>query len=118
MRQYPSVRNTAFVRSDPSGPVLGATWDPVVDHTTFLPGATIDVLGLSAGPLNVPTPFGTVLCTPPLISLVGAAGVPFAIPIANDCSLLGETFCTQAATVKVGPLEIELNNALDITLGV
>ena len=28
-----------------SGPVVGGTWDPYIDHSVFMPGAIIDVLG-------------------------------------------------------------------------
>ena len=45
-----------------SGPVLGATWDPVIDHTTFLPNSVTDLLAFSTTPTNIPTALGTLLC--------------------------------------------------------
>ena len=34
-------------------PVVCAFWDPRIDHTTFVPGAAVDVLLFAAGPANV-----------------------------------------------------------------
>ena len=103
-----------------SGPVLGKTWDPYVDHSSFLPTATVDVLGLSAAQVNVPLPpHGTLLCDPAALVVdlqVVAAGTPFALPIPNDTSLLGLTLCAQAGSIHA--LGMQLTNALDITLGV
>ncbi|MBI5850309.1 MAG: VCBS repeat-containing protein [Planctomycetes bacterium] len=49
-----------------SGPVIGRTWDPVVDHTLFMPAATADFLLLALAPTNSTTPFGTLLCLSPV----------------------------------------------------
>ena len=96
-------------------PAIGSTWEPVVDHASFLPGAVVDILGISAAPLNIPTSYGTVLCTPPLIALPGAAGVPFSIPISGDCSIAGVSLCIQAASWDGATLAA--TNALDVTIG-
>lgn len=102
-----------------SGPVLGATWDPVIDHTTFLPGATLDLLGITVNPLNVPLPpFGTLLCDPTVIAAIptSPAGVPFAIPVPYDCALAGASLCTQGASLNAAG-NLLLTNALDLVLG-
>ena len=46
-----------------SGPILGQTWDPVIDHTTFLPASILDVLFVTPTGTNLPLPpLGTLLC--------------------------------------------------------
>ncbi|MEM7310833.1 MAG: hypothetical protein AAF682_29450 [Planctomycetota bacterium] len=101
-----------------SGPVLGATWDPVVSHATFVPNAVADLLGVSVGTLNVPTPIGTLLCDVPAPGAVFSTtpGAPFAVALPPDCALLGASLCAQAASVDpFGALA--LTNALDLVLG-
>ncbi len=106
-----------------TGPVLGYTWDPIVDHTIFAPAAVADVLAVSAiGPLNVPTSFGTLLIAPPFLGGVTvnpAPGSPFSVPIPLNCSLVGMSVWTQAGSVSpgTGGIVIELTNALDLVLG-
>lgn len=97
-----------------SRPVIGATWDPFIDHTTFLPGALADVLAIGSGPLNVGTPFGTLLCSISL-TLSGPASARFPIPVPDNCSLVGATLCAQGASTN--GVVIALTNALDITIG-
>ena len=103
-----------------SAPIIGAVWDPVVDHTTFATGAVVDVLVISGLPANVPTPVGTVLCNlPGLIFVTTPSGTPFAVPIPPDCLLLGRALSTQAASVTPSPVGagLDLTNALDTTIG-
>lgn len=107
----------ALLPGQTSGPVLGAVWDPVIDHASFQPGAVLDVLVLTALPANQPSPLGTVLCdaaTPPLL-FSGPPGVPFALPVPASCSLLGKGLCVQGASVDA--VSIALTNALDVTFG-
>ena len=103
-----------------SGPVVGKTWDPVIDHTTFLPSALTDVVGVTLAPTNVLVPpFGTLLCDVfsfPPYQFTSAPGVPFAIPIPNDCDLVGVSLSSQGLSVDGGGA-ILLTNALDITIG-
>lgn len=80
-----------------------------------MPDALLDVLGISTGPKNIPTSFGTVLCTPPVIALVGTAGEPFAAPVSGDCSIAGVSLCVQAASWN--GTTVAATNALDVTLG-
>ncbi len=108
----------AFLPGVTSGPVTGFTWDPVVNHATFVPGATLDFMGVSATPLNLPSGIGTVLCAPPapFLTFTSAPGVPFAVAIPADCSLAGAGLCSQAGSVD--PLSgFRLANALDIIVG-
>jgi hypothetical protein len=99
-------------------PAVGQTWDPVVDHAAFMPGAVLDVLVVSLLPANLPTLFGTLLCelAPPVAFVTSAPGVPFAVPIPAPCVHAGLTFATQAASIN-GSGAIALTNALDVTLG-
>ncbi len=102
-----------------SGPVIGSTWDPVVDHSTFLPGATFDFLGITATAVNLDlSPLGTLLCDPALIVTIEtvAAGTPFAVPVPPDCIFVGVGVCTQGASVDALGT-IRLTNALDVTIG-
>jgi len=103
------------------GPLLGATWDPVVDHTSFLPAAVFDFLVFSTTPLNVPTVFGTLLCGPSFLTLTNPAAVPFSLFLPPDCSLVGASLCTQAAswdgTLPLDGSSVQVTNALDVTLG-
>ncbi len=104
-----------------SGPVLGATWDPVVDHTTFFPGAVSDVLVANPDGLqiNVPSAIGTFLCNPPPgpgLIFLSPPGAPFTVAIPGDCGLVGHRACTQGASIDaLGTAR--LTNALDITIG-
>ncbi len=101
-----------------SGPVIGATWDPVIDHATFKPSAVVDFLAIGFAPTDIPTPIGTVLCglSPALVVTSAAPGVPFALPIPADCVHVGKTLYTQGGSFDF-PSGIALANALDITIG-
>lgn len=97
-----------------SGPLVGAVWDPVIDHSSFFPGALIDVLGLSTAPINAPSPFGTLLCNPSVL-FAGVAGAPFLLAIPANCSLAGFTICAQGAATD--GISIVATNALDVVVG-
>lgn len=102
-----------------SSTILGQTWDPFVDHTTFSPSAVIDGLALTVAPLNLALPpFGTLLVLPPVgIPLqTGPASAPFALPLPPKCSLAGAALYTQAFSIDSAG-DLLLTNALDITLG-
>ena len=101
-----------------SGPVLGAVWDPVIDHATFVPGAVSDLLGISAAALNLPTPAGTLLCAAPAPGLTfsTAPGTPFAVAVPADCTLLGAGLCSQGASLDAAG-GLALTNALDLVFG-
>ena len=100
-------------------PVAGHVWDPVISHATFMPAATVDLLGITASPLNffLP-PWGTLLCDPTLVlaTVLSPAGVPFAVPVPGDCGVAGLTLCTQGASIDPQG-KVLLTNALDIKIG-
>ena len=100
-------------------PILGTLWSPFVDHSSFATGATLDFLAVDLGPpINVPLSIGTLLCTPPPTSQIFAvpAGGPFAVDVPNLIGLVGQSACTQAASLTPGA-GVELTNALDVVLG-
>jgi hypothetical protein len=101
-----------------SGPVIGATWDPVIDHTSFFPASVADLMSVNVLPTNLFIGFGTLLCdlTSPGVIVSAVPGNPFSVPIPGDCSIVGVSFCAQAASFDVAG-GYGLTNALDITLG-
>jgi hypothetical protein len=108
----------AFLPGRTTGPIVGAIWDPVVDHETFAPSAVVDFVGVDlVGPLNFPSPYGLVLITPPPSSQLFFAlpGAPFSIRIPNDCALIGVHAWSQGGSFN-GP-GLELANAIDIVFG-
>ncbi|WP_145063546.1 hypothetical protein [Engelhardtia mirabilis] len=107
----------AFLPGVTSGPVIGSIWDPVIDHTSFLPGATIDFLAVGAVASDFPSPLGTVLVgISPLSVVTSSPGTPLAVPIPVNWDIVGVTLPTQGGSIGSG-LEIVLANALDITIG-
>jgi hypothetical protein len=101
-----------------SSTVIGATWDPFIDHTSFAPGTIADFIGISGSAVNVPIgASGTLLCGLPVVLTASASpGATFAVPIPYDCALSGVALCVQGAAVDVGGGTL-LTNALDITIG-
>lgn len=97
-------------------PVLGASWNPSIDHTTFFPGSVRDFMLLTAGATNAATPFGTLLCD--LSAVVVLSKLPaanFAVPVPLDCRLAGGRVYTQG--VAVTATQLGLTNALDLRIG-
>lgn len=98
-----------------SGPILGQVWDPWLSP---FPGSVVDVLFVDlGGPIETPTPWGTLLCNVPApfrIFKLAPGGV-FSVGIPNSCSLIGRTACSQGA-VFLAP-GFELSNALDLVFG-
>lgn len=108
----------AFLPGQSSGPVIGQTWDPVIDHGSFFPGAFLDIVGISTSPTNLILPgLGTLLCNPfgPTYFFSTAPGTPFTIPIPPSCAIIGLDLCAQGASSD--GLVATLTNALDITVG-
>lgn len=98
--------------------VAGGIWKTFVD--IFTPGAIGSIVAISTGgPVSGMFMFGTIqgelLCMPPFLPFDVAFGA-HGIPIPNDPALLGQTLCTQAATVRPD-LRSDLQNAIDITIG-
>ncbi|MEM7311171.1 MAG: hypothetical protein AAF682_31175 [Planctomycetota bacterium] len=109
----------ALLPGQSSGPLLGAAWDPVIDHSNFMPGAVLDFLGITAGPFNLPLiSLGTLLCDPTILVSIEFTypGSSFSIPIPSDCAFVGASVCTQGASLD-GLGAILLTNAIDLTIG-
>jgi len=102
----------AYTEATPA--VLGTYWNTAVD----LGGAVASLVKISVeGPWpGIPTLFGEVLCAPPFAHTDVAAGA-HAVTIPFDCSLLGQSLWTQAARIRLSPFQLELTNALDVTIG-
>ena len=100
-----------------NAPVIGAAWQVAVDVASQGAGTSLVVVGLSdkhQGTFLSGTVRGEVLCQPPYLPADVAGGLHgLAIPF--DCSLVGRTFCTQAATWVPGT--VQLTNALDARIG-
>ena len=97
--------------------MIGRTWDPFIDHTTFMPLATVDLMLLSPATLNVSLPFGTLLCNPANSALLTTvAKTPFRIPVPARCEFVGLKACAQGASADANNV-LRLANALDITVG-
>ena len=109
----------ALLPGQTSGPVLGAVWDPIIEHANFASGAVLDFLGLSTDPpINTPLSIGTLLIAPPADGLVvfTTPGQSFAVPIPSNVSFVGLALSTQGGSLTPGAA-LELTNALDILLG-
>ncbi len=110
----------ALLPGQTSGPLIGQTWDPVIDHNGFFAGAMSDFYFISfmASNLDLGAP-GTLLCEigPLLFTVVTGldVGAPFDIPVPMDCALAGGEFCIQAGTINGSGGH--LTNALDVTIG-
>ena len=108
---------SAFLPGLSGGPVIGGTWDPIVDHSAFVPGALVDFVGLATTSTNLASPFGTLLVgfDPPFV-LTTVPGTPFAVPIPDDCALVGQSAFTQGGSLDplLAPV---LANAIDVVVG-
>ena len=100
------------------GPVIGTTWEVVVDHTSFVPNATLDFLALSFQPGNTVTPHGTLLCDPIVDGYGQPAGQPFAFSVPNAQSFVGLSFSLQVGSGDPGQGLFLLTNALDVSIGI
>ena len=98
--------------------MIGETWDPVIDHSTFSTDATLDLAILGVNQVNVSLGArGTLLCGLSGAALLQASpGQPFALPIPNHPIFLGVQFCVQGASVSPSA-GLRFANALDITIG-
>ena len=98
------------------GPIIGRLWDPEIDHTSFAPDASLDLLFVGP-PTNTPTPFGTLLCKDLEVATFAPAGAPLQVLIPDDLRLLGFPMTFQGASFGLAHGEYELTNALDVLVG-
>lgn len=117
----PNPQALEFGNAD--GPVIGGTYSPWIDHTSFLPNAQQDVLFVSVTPGNLPLPgIGSALGgLAPISTLSQTAGQPFelSIPTAGS-ALLGLPVVFQGLSIDLtAPLgsELALTNGIDAVLG-
>ena len=100
-----------------SAPIIGASWDPVIDHATFVPGAIFDVFSISLTPANTPMPpIGTLLCGPNIYMRIRLPGSPLNLDIPNSFALVGVRLCAGGGSFDSSS-NLVLTNALDITIG-
>lgn len=98
-----------------TGPVLGALYDPSIDHGDFAPAATLDVFILGFFPINVVAGPGTLLVDPGVAFLLFVApGTPLNLPLPMDTSLVGLPLLLQGASIEPG--KKSFTNALEITV--
>lgn len=97
-----------------NGPVAGLVWNPAIDHTDFMPTATMDFLAIGFVPVNFVTGLGTVLID--IISpvlLTAAPGASFNIPLPFDPVIVGIQLYVQGASIDA--TDAQATNALDVT---
>lgn len=108
----------ALLPGQSSAPIVGAIWDPRIDHSSFASDSILDVLAVAASAADSPSPIGTFLCDPSTLLLLetAAAGSAFAVEIPADCVLIGVSVCSQGVSVDPAGV-LALTNALDVTIG-
>ncbi|MEM7309118.1 MAG: hypothetical protein AAF682_20710 [Planctomycetota bacterium] len=118
VRQGSPPNPNALLPGQTFGPLIGTTWDPIIDHTSFAPNALLDVLTISLTPANVPTGIGTLLIVlaGPTVTLTALPGTAFASPTPDDPTYLGLALSAQGISLSAGG-GLELTNALDIVIG-
>ncbi len=107
----------ALLPDPDGGPVVGAVYDPVIDHTAFVPNAVLDLYMLSEFPDNYLVPLvGTVLGSPPFQLEYRTPGDSLALPIPNSCGLVDGRATIQG--LSLDPFgNVRLTNALDVVVG-
>ncbi|MBC8371932.1 MAG: zinc metalloprotease [Planctomycetes bacterium] len=107
----------AFRPGQSRPPTAGQIWDPMVDHSTFMPGAVSDMILISLNSDNVfVSPYGTLLCQQPFLRTFtnSSPGNPFSLAIPANTA--GITFSAQAVSTDASG-QMLLTNALDCTIG-
>ena len=91
---------SALLPGQTSPPVIGGSWDPIIDHTTFVTNAALDFAMFGGAQLNVPVPnLGTVLTDQAFGSMTATPGQTFLLAIPNDSGLLGLQMSVQGLTL-------------------
>ncbi len=110
----------AMQTSQTTGPEIGKTWDPALDHSGgFAPTALVDFVAISGVQSDIPTPLGSILCglSPFLVvtSPVGSPKTVFALPIPPDDINVGLTLYVQGGSFTASG--IQFCDAIEITIG-
>ena len=106
----------AFRPGQTRPPTAGQVWDPMVDHTTFMPSAVTDMIAISLNSANIYLPpYGTLLCQRPFLRTFtnSSAGTPFSLSIPAGAG--GLTFSAQAVSMDATG-QLLLTNALDCVI--
>ena len=106
----------AFLPGQTSGPIIGQVWDPIVDHTTFVPGAIVDLALVGVFEDNIPLPIGSLLVDGIVLHLNTTPGQSFSLPIPNSPLSVGARLYVQAVSIDQG-FAAYLANAIDLTIG-
>ena len=110
----------AFLGGLTSSPIIGAIWDPLIDHSSFVTDSVLDFLLLSDTPSNVEMGLqGTLLCnlaSPAFLFEATAPGSVFTLEVPEDCQILGVQLYTQAGSIDSAGNAF-LANGLDLTIG-
>lgn len=103
------------------GPILGTTWDPFIDHSSFVPNSVLDYLVIAFQDTNfsLPAGNGTLLVLPlgGQTTAIASVGTNFQVAVPNDFGLSGAFAFAQAAAFPSGPSSFVLTNALDLVVG-
>jgi hypothetical protein len=97
-----------------SEPILGTTWTLSIDHASFAPAATLDLLLVGTTPANLKAGLAGTLLVSPFTTFAGAPGAAFELGLPLSTSLIGFDVTAQGAS-KVGGFK--LTNAVDAELG-
>ncbi|MFT4709347.1 MAG: endonuclease/exonuclease/phosphatase family metal-dependent hydrolase [Planctomycetota bacterium] len=111
------ANSLAFLPTAGFPPIVGQVWAPNVFHTIFQPSASLDLIFITTGAANLPSPLGTILCdlSSTTFSFSKSPSQAFAIPIPAICSLTGLYLYTQVASIAGS--DVKLTNGLDIRIG-
>ncbi len=118
-----SSNPNVFLPGVTSKPIIGQTWDPVIDHSQFVPDATLDFVLISPDPTSVPLPgiaTGNLLCNLAIwhVSISNfTPGTPFEFALPNSAALVGNAYCVQGGSLNNGATPMHFANALDIVIG-
>lgn len=106
----------AFLPGVTTPPLVQSTWDPVVDHAGFVPGAVLDIAAVSPVPIEVPFAGGSLLVDlGSALTYAAAPGIPFAVPIPGHTGLVGLALYAQAASWD--GVTATLTNGIDVVVG-
>ena len=113
-RNGSDVNPTGF--SERTQSILGTSWETHVDLAAS--GGSLSFMLLSFTPLSgVQLGIGELLCAPPYLETDVVVGGSHSIALPLDLRLLGAELYAQGASVELGPLRVQLQNALELKLG-